>query len=177
MTDRDHDLGVGCAVAGNVSWELVYVRYSYGAVFSDRRTAHALSHWDIDTSRLALEWPKKQPAVLHEVEANPVYVLKSLPEQGRHIGQVRQRMLYSLNQSLEFLPEKSVQRDLIIGILFGTLMQHKTSPHVPRPSPAFNGAPQDPPVRSPEWPLGDPACERTALDSPDRGSNVRAEGM
>ena len=69
---RDHDLGIGRAVAGDMPREGVYVGHKLGFILRGRCAAHAAAEWDLDAGDAPLERAEPTPATRLSASAQSV---------------------------------------------------------------------------------------------------------
>src|SRR5688572_28419206 len=77
------------------------------------RSAHALAEWDANAGWTALERPEHQFAVHIAIEARPVEARQRLPDQGRGICHVGDRVGLARGQSFERRQEVAVHGRLV----------------------------------------------------------------
>ena len=75
---RNHDFGIGRAVAGDMPGELMYIIYALNFVAFCRSTAYAAPQRNSDAGGQATEWPQHQSTLVHQIESTPVDVRQCL---------------------------------------------------------------------------------------------------
>ena len=99
MHQRQDDLGIGRAVAGNMTGEFMDVSHPHRPALPGRRAAHAPAHGDPDTGRLALEGAQDQLVAHPFIKAHPVNLRQHLPKEGGGIGKIADLIGHILHQS------------------------------------------------------------------------------
>ena len=94
-----HDFRVRSAVAGNMTRKFVHVGHDYRFAFCCARAADALANLNSDARRLALERPKHQLAILHEIKSGPIHIRQRMKKQGREVRRVRDQIAFAGEQS------------------------------------------------------------------------------
>ncbi len=98
---RNDNLAVRCAVAGDVAGEGVDVFHQLNLTGLRRDAADAGSERDADTSRAALERPQHQLATDISVEADPIDVGQAFPNQRGGIGHVGDAVRFAVDETAE----------------------------------------------------------------------------
>ena len=74
----------------------MYIIYPDCFALRGGSTADTAAHGNLDTGNLSLEWTKDQGVFFQQIKANPVDVIKGIPQQSSGIGQVCDFMRDSL---------------------------------------------------------------------------------
>ena len=110
VKERNHDLAVGCAVAGDMPREGVHVGDKLCFSFCHGGSANALSNGDLDASGLTLKGVQHKSPLLHQIKACPIEIGKRLKDQCGGVGKVCRSVGDTADQGTE-----GVAKFLIIG--------------------------------------------------------------